>query len=72
MDTRTKADLMLKIYDVREFSEVIRLDEFTRIVRVGHWWHMMDRETGEGRWEWHGPEKAREFAEPEKFSKRLL
>jgi len=41
----------------REFVEVIRLDDFVRIVRVGYWFHELDKETDEGKWEWHGPPK---------------
>lgn len=41
----------------RDFIEVIRTDVFTRIVRVGHWFHIVDEETGVGKWEWHGPQK---------------
>lgn len=40
-----------------EFIEIIRVTDFERIVRVGYWWHIMDPETGEGKWEWHGPDK---------------
>lgn len=45
--------------DTREFVEIIRSTDFALIVRVGYWFHMLDRETGEGKWEWHGPEKRR-------------
>ena len=51
-----------------EFFEMIRLTGSVRILRVGYWWHIVYRETGERKWEWHGPEKRRELAEPGKFS----
>lgn len=35
----------------REFVEVIRSTDFALIVRVGYWFHILDRETGEGKWE---------------------
>lgn len=54
----------------REFVEVIRLDEFTRIVRVGYWWHITDPETGEGRWEWHGPQERLQFGRAFQYAQR--
>lgn len=53
--------------DTRQFVEVIRADEFLLIVRVGNWFHKLDKETGEGEWEWHGPDSYA-TPRPEKFS----
>jgi len=57
--------------DAREFVEVIRLDDFVQIVRVGYWFHELDKETGEGKWEWHGPDKRTQLTRAFSYKKWL-